>query len=190
MGMGIVSDSDFESEVGKLNPSVSQNGNGKSVAIIKEIEKGRPKGGLEVPESLRKLIGEESVINGRQEGLSLAENFGISPSSVSAYSQGAHSTASYDERPNLNHLNEARLRVTKKARNRLILALNHITNDKLEAAKVKDLAGVAKDMSAVIKNMEPEVPRFNDSGNNGPTFIFYCPQFRKEEHFEVVQVKE
>lgn len=190
MGMGIVSDSDFESEIGKLNPSASQNGNGKSIAVIKEIEKGRPKGGLEVPENLRKLIGEESVINGRQEGLELASNFGISPSSVSAYANGSRSTASYENQPDLSHLNEAKLRVARKARNRLFLALNSLTKDKIETAKAKDISSVAKDMSAIIKNMEPDIPKSNGNGNGGPTFIFYSPQFRKEEVFEVINVKE
>jgi predicted transcriptional regulator len=189
MGMGIVSDSDFESEIGKLNPSVSQNGNGKSIAIIKEIEKGRGERNLEVPENLRKLIGEESVINGRQEALTLAGNFGISPSSVSAYANGSRSTASYENQPDLSHLNEAKLRVARKARSKLFLALNNLTKDKIETAKAKDIAGVAKDMSAIIKNMEPEIPK-NNNGNGGPTFIFYSPQFRKEEVFDVINVKE
>lgn len=178
MAMGIVDDSDFESEVGKLNPS----------ALIKDLEKGRGDGNKNVPESLRKIIGEESAINGRASGLELANSFGIKPSSVSAYNQGAHSTASYENRPDLTHINNAKLRVAKRARIKLILALNSLTKDKIESAKAKDIAGVAKDMSAVIKNMEPETPR--SSNPNGPTFIFYSPQFRPEQVFDVVHVKE
>jgi hypothetical protein len=70
-----------------------------------------------------------------------------------------------------------------------MLALHHITVDKLVDAKVRDLAGIARDMSAVIKSIEPE-EKANPLGSNGPTFIFYSPQFRKEEHFDVVQAKE
>ncbi len=192
MAMGIVSDSDFDNEVGKLNSSNhSSNGNGKSIAVIKEVEKGRGNGNKEVPDSLRKLIGEESAITGRASALELADNFGIKPSSVSAYNNGSRSTATYNNQPDLTELNAARLRVAKKARNRLNLALNYITEEKLEVAKVKDLAGVAKDMSVVIRNMEPETPKNpGENGNGGPTFVFYCPQFRKEEVFDIVRVKE
>lgn len=183
--MGIVSDSDFNSELDKLSP----NKDGRAIAIIKDIEKGRGTGNLEVPEALRKVIGEESSINGRQEGLALANQFGISPSSVSAYNKGSHSTASYDTRPDISHINGAKLRISTKARNRLVLALNSLTQEKIEAAKVKDISGVAKDMSAIIRNMEPEASK-NPIGPSGPTFIFYSPQFRKEEHFDTIQVKE
>jgi hypothetical protein len=71
-----------------------------------------------------------------------------------------------------------------------MLALKHITPDKLELAKVRDLAGIARDMSAVIKNIEPEDNGPKDPAKNGPTFIFYSPQFKKEEHFDVVRVEE
>lgn len=190
MAMGIVSDSDFNAEVGKLNPSVPSDGNGKSIAVIKEVEKGRGNGNKEVPDSLRKLIGEESAINGREQGLALANQFGISPSSVSAYNHGARSTATYEDRPDLTALNDSKLRVAKRARTKLVLALNSLTKDKIAEAKAKDIAGVAKDMSVVIKNMEPETQKNNGNGSSGPTFIFYSPQFRKEEVFEVVHVKE
>lgn len=191
MAMGIVSDSDFESEVGKLNHSVPSNGNGKSIAIVKEVEKGRGKDNVEVPDSLRKLIGEESAINGRKEALELADNFGIRPSSVSAYANGSRSTASYANQVDINNLNSARLRVAKRARTKLVLALNSLTKEKIENAKAKDIAGVAKDMSVVIRNMEPETPKSpGENGNGGPTFIFYSPQFRKEEVFDMVRVKE
>lgn len=187
MAMGIVSDKDFNSELDKLSPAQS---NGKPIAIIKEVEKGRGNGNKEVPEPLRKLIGEESAIQGRASALELAENFGIRPSSVSAYAQGSRSTATYEERPDIQHLNDAKLRVAKRARQKLVLALNSLTKDKISEAKAKDIAGVAKDMSAVIKNMEPDTPKNNGDGNGAPTFIFYCPQFKREEVFEVVNVKE
>lgn len=186
MGMGIVSDSEFDSELGKLGGGENK---GNSVAIVKDIEKGRGNGNKNVPEGLRKIIGEESAIEGRASALELAEQFGISPSSVSAYNQGARSTATYDDRPDLTHINEAKERISKKARNRLTLALNSLTKEKIESAKARDISGVAKDMSAVIRNMEPETQKSN-GGNSGPTFIFYSPHIRKEEVFEVVQVKE
>lgn len=183
MPMGIVSDKEFESALKDSTPLPES----LPVAIV-DMEKGRGKGNVEVPDGLRKIIGEESAIQGRQSALEIANNFGISPSSVSAYANGSTSTASYDNQPGLAALNDAKLRVAKKARNRLVMALNSLTKEKIESAKAKDIAGVAKDMSVVIKSMEPEGPKQN--GNGGPTFIFYSPQFRKEEHFDIVHVKE
>lgn len=184
MAMGIVSDKDFENALKDVTPSPN---NGDSVAVIKDIERGRGSN-PEVPESLRKIIGEESAIQGRASALELASNFDVSPSSVSAYANGSHSTASYDIQPDLDNLNSAKLRVAKKARNRLVMALNNLTQEKIASAKAKDIAGVAKDMSAVIRSMEPDTPKVN--GNSGPTFIFYSPHLKKEEHYDIVHVKE
>jgi predicted transcriptional regulator len=183
MPMGIVSDKQFEEALKDGTPSP----NPPSVQII-DVEKGRGKGNVEVPDGLRKIIGEESAINGRASALEIANSFGISPSSVSAYANGSNSTATYDTQPGLNQINDAKLRVAKKARNRLVMALNSLTKEKIEGAKAKDIAGVAKDMAVVIKNMEPEGPKNN--GNSGPTFIFYSPQMRSEKVFEVVATKE
>jgi len=189
--MGIVSDKDFDkalSDVTPCPPLPLGGVNGIGVAIV-PINKGRGEDNVEVPEGLRKIIGEEATINGRASALDLADRFGVSPSSVSAYTHGSTSTATYDDRPNLAHINEAKLRVAKKARNKLIIALNSLTKEKIENAKAKDIAGVAKDMAAVIKTMEPEQSK-NPTGNTGPTFIFYSPQMRSEKVFDIVQVKE
>lgn len=200
MPMGIVSDKEFDSELSNssarregsnsssvtISPSPTLN-NGVINGVVEEISRGRV--GPAIPDSLRKLIGSEAIEGGRQSALELASNFDISPSSVSAYGVGAKSTTTYDTRPNLNHINEVKEKISKVARNKLRLALHNITVEKLSAAGVRDLAGVAKDMSAIVRNMEPETPN-GESKNNGPTFIFYSPQFRKEEHFELVQAKE
>jgi len=193
MPMGIVSDTEFDSELDNLTPCPPKPlGKGIGIvptAIIQDSEiKGRGEGNVEVPEGLRKLIGQESITNGRESALELADKFGVSPSSVSAYTQGAHSTASYDNRPDLTTINGAKERIAKRARHKLHLAFNSLTKEKIEAAKAKDIAGVAKDMSAIIRNMEPDTPKLN--GSNGPTFIFYSPQMRSEKVFDVVRVKE
>lgn len=181
MGMGIVSDSDFENELkrNQTNPRPE----------IKDINRGRGNGNVEVPDSLRKVIGETAITDGRTEATELAKQFGISPSSVSAYSNGSTSTSSYADQPNKSHIDETKERISRKARSKLMLAIGNITKDKLSVANVKDLAGVAKDMSAIIKNMEPDKPQ-GTVNNNGPQFVIYAPQYKKEEHFEVVHAKE
>ena len=197
MPMGIVSDEDFRKEKENLTPVPSHplptgnNGNNSNEvqAEIKDVTRGRPSGSVEVPDGLRKLIGDASITDGRQSALELAQNFGISPSSVSAYANGSRSTASYDDQPNKGVVDEARVRVQKKARQKMLLAMNKLTPDKMETAKAKDLAGIAKDMAAVVRAMEPET-KSSDAPTNGPTFIFYSPQQRKEEVFDVVYAKE
>ncbi len=204
MGMGIVSDSDFAQELNRVSkpepittsnsPNITKTITG-APSIVGEVldapRPGRTEGATNVPEGLRKLIGEESAINGRQSAVELASQFGLSPSSVSAYANGSTSTASYDRRPNLPHINDAKVRVQKRARVKLMAALANITGDKLQGTNAKDLSGIAKDMSAVIRNMEPEADKSKSGDSeNGPKFVIYSPQFRDERHFETVIVKE
>lgn len=193
MPMGIVNDSDFDKELNNSSRSIpSIPHSPKPTAVITSIPpKGRGEGNIEVPNALRKVIGEESEINGREAALEMAEAFGISSSSVSAYSNGSTSTATYDKNPNISHLLKAKERISKRARTRLVQALNHITDEKLELAKVVEVAAVARAMSAIVKDMEPPQPKLEIGTNgNGPNFIFYSPQTRKEETFDMVHVKE
>lgn len=197
MPMGIVSDKEFNSELNRASSDKKPLPEIKPSTIspvlegqIIDVNRGRPTGAVEVPNTLRKVIGEEAAINGRQAGLDLAETFGLKPSSVSAYVRGATSTATYDETPNAPHIDSSKDRVSKRARNKLMSALHHLTKDKMSAAKAKDLAGIAKDMAVVIRTMEPEAAKGPTNVNNGPTFVFYSPQQRKEEAFDVVYAKE
>lgn len=187
MAIGVVSSDDFDLEIEKSNLNHSKSIIG---TVIDKTPLGRGIGSEQVPNSLRKIIGETSEIDGRAEAINLAAQFGVSPSSVSAYANGATSTASYDN-PNKqlnNHINDAKARIAKKARNRLVTALNEITPDKLAAAKLRDIASVAKDMSAIVKDMEPK--NESNDGHNGPTFVLFAPPFRKEEYFDTVIVNE
>ena len=179
MAMGIVSDEDFEKEINRNNQ-----------ARVEIIERGRGNGNKNVPDSLRKIIGETNEVDGRKEALALAKMFDISDSSVSAYANGATSTTSYNKPTDIqNHIDKTKERIQNKARTRLFKALNHITEEKLADAKLRDVSSVARDMAAIVKDMEPESGR-NGSGNNAPTFVFYAPQFRDERSFDTIHVKE
>ena len=190
MAMGIVSDADFNKEKSSLNiPSAKTEP--KITGEVVDVSRGRGTGNTQVPDGIKKIIGEESAINGRQAGVELAESFGVSPSSVSAYSVGANSTSSYDDRPHSEFLKNAKSRLVKKARNKMMLAINGITKDKIDITNAKELAGIAKDMAAVVRTLEPEPKVVNPTTTNtGPQFIFYSPQTRKEDVFDVVHVKE
>lgn len=182
MPLGIVSDADFEAELQKSEPTVKAD-------ILPMPTPGRKEGDNNVPDSLRKIIGETSQIDGRQEALALASTFGISPSSVSAYANGSTSTDSMDKRPNLPHITDAKQRIAKAARIKLRAALSHITADKLEGSKAIELATIARQMSGIVKEMEPEEDD-NKGKANAPAFVIYSPQFKQENHYEIIQGRE
>jgi hypothetical protein len=188
MGMGIVSPQDFEQEL-KRNSTNLREGLKKQVEIITPSSPGRKKGDVNVPNGLRNIIGETSIVDGREAAVELAETFGISPSSVSAYANGATSTDSYNE-PGQNKpvVNKIKENIARRARNTLRNALNNITNEKLQNTSAKDLAGIAKDMSAVVKSMEPEDT--NDKNDNKRPFVIFAPIISKEEKFETIYTKD
>ncbi len=194
MGMGIVSDKDFAQELSRVSEEDIREPKSVNPVItgeIVDVSRGRGQGSTSVPDGLRKLIGEESIANGRQSAVELAQQFGLSPSSVSAYAVGATSTSTYDKTPNKPHINGVKERISKRARGKLLLALSKLTGDKLEGTNAKDLSGIAKDMSAIVRNMEPE--KDNNTGQsdpNKPAFVVYSPTFRDERHYDVVVVKE
>lgn len=189
MPMGIVSDKEFDLELERNKIREKSNSIPINKPEVIDINKGRGNGNIQVPESLRKVIGETSITDGRREALQLGQSFGISASSVSAYANGSTSTASYDERPNVDVINQAKEKISKKARGKLFLALSKITSEKLDETKPRDLAGIAKDMSAIVKDMEPETKA--DKGNGGNVnFVFFAPQMRSEDSYEKIHVKE
>lgn|SRR6188768_147476 len=194
MPIGIVSDDDLALELERLNK-----GKKKSESIVQTPEivdiptKGRNEGDVNVPESLRKIIGETALLDGRQSALQLAEQFGLSKSSVSAYTKGATSTTTYNE-PNkeiISHINKARQRAIKKASRTLNGALEAISQDKLDQTDAKDLSVIAKNMSGIIKDLEPPQTSDSDpSSSNTPQFVIFAPQFRDERSFESIVVNE
>jgi predicted transcriptional regulator len=210
MPIGLVSDSDFLKELGRTSPGgavvstrtpelvPSTSTEPPTHPVIEGVVEdthsaGRSKGDTNIPESLRKLIGEEAVINGRASALSLAKDVGVSPSSVSAYAKGATSTSSINTpvQSLIGHLNKSRTRAVKRASNTLNAALGAITQEKLDYADVKDLSTIAKDMSVIIKNLEPPpAPVIMESEHKTPQFVIFAPQFRKEESFDVITVNE
>jgi hypothetical protein len=178
--MGLVDSATFESEIGTSDK--------KDIKIEDMKPRGRGEDNTEVPESLRKIIGETALIDNNDEAKALARQFGISDSSVSAYKNGATSTASYNQPSKEldSHLNNVKVQISDKAKSRLFSAIDALTDDKLGAAKPRDLASIAKDMSAVVKNMESD----KSSGTNSPTFVIFAPKMRAEESYDVIQVSE
>jgi hypothetical protein len=185
--IGLVSDDLLREELERLNPKKKES----HPKVIDINSPGRKEGDVNVPDSLRAIIGEEALLNGRQAALNLAKDFGISPSSVSAYSKGATSTTTYDtpSRSIISHINKSRQRAVKRAQRTLNSALEAITQDKLDYADPKDLASIAKDMTVVIKNLEPQQAESKDAAT-APQFVIFAPQFRDERSFETITVSE
>jgi len=181
MPIGLVSDDLFKQELNRLTRKSDNK---------PPPERGRKEGETNVPDSLRKIIGETAVIEGRKTALELASKFDISPSSVSAYAHGATSTASYNSpsKDIIQHINKSRRRAIKRASAVMNDALGAISQDKLDYTDAKDLAGIAKDMSAIIKNLEPQNEVVDKP--NSPQFVIFAPSFHKEETYEHITVNE
>ena len=190
MPMGIVSDKQFESERAKINNSPTPLPKVHTPEVV-GIPRGRGENNVSVPDSLKNLIGVTAVSEGREEALELARQFGISDSSTSAYSVGANSTASYNERPNAPVVNKVKERISKKARRLMMRAMSSITQEKLDNTKAIELAGIARNMSGIVKDMEPEVNKNNPTdGAPKPGFLVYAPKFFSENHYETIIAKE
>lgn len=181
MPLGIVSDEEFDRQIREV-PSLSD-------GVIKPIIKGRGEGNVQVPDMLRKIIGENAVEEGNQATKVLTDFLGISDSSMTAYKKGATSTTTYDNpTPTLgSHIAKTKQRIAKRASNKLGLALSKITDEKLDAAKAIELSSIAKNLSGIIKDMEPDDTGRRDP-SNGPSIVIFAPQMAKEEVYDVIDV--
>lgn len=191
MPVGLVNDDLFQQELDRLSGKKKES-HPITPEIVEMDHKGRKDGDINVPDPLRQIIGEDAVINGRQSALGIARMFGISDSSVSAYAKGSTSTTSYDSpKPSIiAHINKSRQRASKKAGHVLQKALGAITQEKLDYTDAKDLSVIAKNMSAVIKDLEPSSPVDSSDQPKQPQFVIFAPQFRDERSFDVIHVTE
>lgn len=168
MPIGVVSDEELEVERSSLE--------------VRDMTRGRGSQ-RQVPSSMRALVASEALTNGNAE----AAKLGVSPSSVSAYKAGARSTASIDTKDTeLESKNAAvKSKAAKKAHKTLLSAIGAITKDKLSEAKARDLSGIAKDMAAVVRTLEPEKQE-----DEAVKFVVFAPPMKKEEDFKVIEVKD
>jgi len=161
-----------------------------SVEIIPPTSKGRSKGDVNVPPEIRKLVAHTAINESRGAALDLAKSLGLSASSVAAYTKGATSTISYhnptDKGEQKEFVKEVKGEVSKKARNIMMKSMNHMTDDKFNAAKLETLSVVARNMASIMKDMSDE----NDERNDKPVFVIMQPEIVREEVFEVIELKE
>lgn len=171
MGMLIVNDDVFEEEHSKsqLQKEIPNN-------VVRRPFHGRKPGDTNIPESLRKLVIEDN---------DLGKELGISQSSISAYSHGAVSTASYHQmNPALKETVDARdLKIGNIAKGKILRALKHITDDKLANSKPLELSTVARNLATVAGlNTDKEVSQVNNN------IVFYAPTPVKNDSMPVIEV--
>lgn len=184
MPLGIVSDELFDSELNKKDNKEPE----MNIAEVLDLPNlGRPEGKENTPDFIRNIIGEE-VINGADRK-QLSQLFNVGPQVPGIYAKGARSAATYNDRDNstAKHVNSVRERIVKKASNRLAVALNEITPEKLADVSARDLSTVAKNMSAIIKDMSPEE---KPDTNPAAQIIIYAPQKNEISNYEVMQLQE
>src|SRR5262245_22141009 len=182
--MGILNDVEFEKEMG-----ITIKRESPEEAVVEDIKLGRPPASKNVPPEIREIVA-RSALNEEGTGKQIADSFGVSESSVSAYKVGAHSTTTYhqpDERLR-SAVIDHKVRISTKARNRLISALNEITPDRLSGVKPRDLASIAKDMSSIVKDMEPAAS--SSSGQTNIQFTFMAPRVKDINEFNIIDVKD
>lgn len=182
MPLGILSDSEFQAELGKFDSTPLIEGE-----VINLPIPGRK--GPEVPEVIRTIIGEDAIVNGNDSAKEITKALDISDSSLSAYKVGATSTASYQtpDQKLKGHLDNKRKLIITNSQNAILEALGQITPQKLEASKVRDLAGIVKDLSIVVSNMD------EDSGSKGSPnqpLVIFAPMIKDESSFEVINAKD
>lgn len=201
MPLGIVSDKDFEAEVSNsatvvhhvvrtpevLEPLSEAPVVTSDVLIKKHHPHGRNEGDVNVPQSLRKLIGDTVLTEGRTSALHLANELGISNSSVSNYTNPTSLSEPVADDIN-TYLTNRKTKISKRALNKLNLAMTYIDESKLKDLGARDLSAVAKDMAVVAKHMEP--PTKEETEKSPVQFHFYAPQVRNENHYEVVTAKD
>lgn len=178
MPIGIINKDDYLKEIGNKSPDTSENTPARSI-IVNDPAKGRGPA-KEVPEPIRALIAQE-VLLGAPSKL-IAQEFKVSPSSISAYKNGATSTASYNNPANsLKKKNVIfKDRIVKRASRHAIDALDSISPSDFASASLRDKAAVAKEMASIVRDMSA-----SEESHSGPAvqFIIHAPQMRKETDY-------
>lgn len=187
MPLGVVTEEEMNGEINRFNGIIKPSVPARSEKVI-DINRGRPEGRKEVPESVRKLAADESICG--TPAKEIKELLGVSQSSISAYKEGATSTSDlnqgkFDSKLK-DHVEETKRTIGMTARERLMAALVQIDDERLGKATLREVSSVAKDLSAVSKNME------SDKGMvaNNQQVIVYAPRVKEEQDYQIITVNE
>lgn len=151
------------------------------------IKHGRGAGVENLTPGMRELIATEALVSGKTID-QIAEEFGVSRDAVNAYKHGATSEATYNQ-PNhelATVVDNVKSEIKKEAQNKLLTAIQSLTDSKISQAKAKDIAGIAKDMSSVMRNIDG--PDGNIINNN--RVLIYSPRLKEEDDYKVIEARE
>lgn len=183
MPIGILTDDELEIE---LNKSVSNT----TALVVNKIPVGRPVDRPNIPDVVKKIVGEASLEGASTKELSAL--FNISQPTINASAMGfARAGANAPINDELNsHVNKIKDKIKTRASNKLLNALREITPDKLSSASARDNSAIAKDMSHIIRNMDdaPAHERDGKGVSNAAQFIFFAPAQKSIEAYDVVEV--
>ena len=153
---------------------------------VEEIKHGRGEGRLNLDEEQRKEIATLAHTSGLTQE-EVAKLTGVSPSQVSAIKNAATSTSTYHT-PNESlepHIESIKTQLSNAAQNKMMEAILALSPEKIHGAKGRDIAGIAKDMSAIVKNL-------NNDGiviNNNKVLV-YKPRIKEEDDFDIITINE
>lgn len=179
MPLGVISSDDFNAELSALQKLPIK-------AKVVNINKGRGN----IPEKTTEE--RMAIVSDTLAGMTtkdVSEKHNISESSVSAYKNGATSTATYNKPDGdlKKQVETVKIEISNSARNRLLAALETITPTKLDELNARHAAGIAKDMSVVIRNMEPQGVVDN---SNRVQVVVMAPKLKDESDYDVITVNE
>lgn len=139
-------------------------------------------------DSEKELIANIAIDN-KLRGISYkdtAREFGIHPTTVGDYTRGAfnNSPVPNDEK-SIRKPQVMEERVSSKALDRLVSALDLLTEDKMDKANASDLASVAVKMATVNEKING-----NEKSGNKISIIICPPTVMREEHFDIIEVSQ
>jgi hypothetical protein len=198
MPLGIITEEELLAELNKGTDVSNQQNNAVSnqhdpsrpnnTSIMPLITPGRPEGKGNIPDVVKKVIAEEFLNGASHKEITAA--FNVSQPVTTASAKGlSNSSPGAEINPELkNHVVKIRNRIVRKASNKLTLALDQITQDKLNDLSPRDSSAIAKDMSQIIRNLEPE--KEGGGKGNSAQFIYFAPQQKSLNDYDVVTVKD
>ncbi len=184
MAIGVVTHSDFEQEM--LSLGIGRDLENKVNEEVRLLVHGRGNKAA-TPVGIQILVAEEKALGAPSK--ELEEAFDVSASSVSAYGNGATSTASYDTpKPELvNAINATNDKIAVVATRKLMRALDAITDNKVDDLGPLKAADLASKMSNVIKNTRVDA---DDRKDSGVKIIVFQPRIKEEDEYQTIQVIE
>jgi hypothetical protein len=176
MPLGIISDEAFEKELENLSKRDVRD------AEVKELPtRGRKEEVPNIPKEIRKTIA-DCAVDGESRKV-IAGAFGISEPTVTNIKNG-YGEVNQDVQ---DHVKTRREKITSRASSKLMTALRELTPAKIADASAREISGIAKDMSQVIRNLEPQEKGTSVAGN----FVFFAPSGTKQiADYEVINAKD